>query len=514
MYLFHSVIMGLYPFVSVLEFNWNDVYLSDLLRSLPPAFAVLILLLFVWRLVTPSLMRASAGTTISFLLVLAYGPLTRWWRGDERVPGAGMVDLHFQSKEIVTLVILAASLALLAMVLRRIGESAVRSIVTLLNYFAIVLAVMSLGSILQKSWRESSLKFPPVPVAGEVHFSESTPRPDIYYIILDGFAGENVLRKIYGLEPVLADQLRSSGFYIAREARSNYFRTNYSLVSSLNMSYLHPPLVPESIPRMGFSYLRERLQHNAVRQILEGAGYTTVGFETGYRTTEWRDASRYAGLTEWNRVIATSASYVQLPFIREVISRRLHEMHRERTEQIFPRLLEEARTPGPKFVFAHVMAPHPPFVFEEDGSLYLSNKVFTLGDGDDYGGAADYRARYRAQAAYISKRVAAFAEELLSRDPGAYVVIQGDHGPGLQFDRSSLEATDVEERFSILNAVFFPGHDYTGMYPAISPVNTFRVILNRLTGANLPLLPDQSFFAEAGAPFSFIDVTSRLKHEQ
>lgn len=513
MYLFHSVIVGLYPFVSVLEFNWNDVYIAELAGSLPVAIAVWVVLLLVWRSLTTSLSRAGIGVTITYLLILAYGPLARWWRGDRRVPGAGMVDLHFQSKEVVSLFILALSIAALVMLLRSISESAVRSIVRILNYFAIVLIVMSSGSILQKSWQESSLKYPPLHIADDVRFADSSPRPDIYYIILDGFAGEDMLKKIYGLEPVLANSLRNSGFYVAEKAHSNYFRTNYSLVSSLNMSYLIPPLVPESVSRMGFSYLRERLQHNALRSILEKAGYATVAFETGYRSTEWKDASEYVDLTDWNRVLATSASYVQLPLIREFISHNLHELHRERTEHIFPSLLKTTETPGPKFVFAHLIAPHPPFVYEQDGSLYVSHKVFTLGDGDDYGGEADYIVRYRAQVTYISNRIGSLVYELQKRNPLAYIIIQGDHGPGLHFDRRSLKATDVEERFSILNAYFFPNNDYREMYPGITPVNTFRLILNMLANANLPLLADRSFFAEADAPLSFTDVTDRLENE-
>ena len=48
---------------------------------------------------------------------------------------------------------------------------------------------------------------------------------------------------------------------------------------------------------------------------------------------------------------------------------------------------------------------------------------------------------------------------------------------------------------SILNAYYFPGGRYEGLYQDISPVNSFRVVLNTFFGAKLPLLPDRSFFS-------------------
>jgi hypothetical protein len=48
----------------------------------------------------------------------------------------------------------------------------------------------------------------------------------------------------------------------------------------------------------------------------------------------------------------------------------------------------------------------------------------------------------------------------------------------------------------ILNAYFFPGKQAKDLlYPTISPVNTFRVVLNSYFGERLPLLDDKSYYA-------------------
>ena len=56
--------------------------------------------------------------------------------------------------------------------------------------------------------------------------------PNIFYIIVDGYAGEEILRDIYGLD--IADFLsflHHEGFYVASKSRSNYSQTHLSLVS-------------------------------------------------------------------------------------------------------------------------------------------------------------------------------------------------------------------------------------------------------------------------------------------
>jgi len=53
----------------------------------------------------------------------------------------------------------------------------------------------------------------------------------------------------------------------------------------------------------------------------------------------------------------------------------------------------------------------------------------------------------------------------------------------------------------ILNAYYLPDGGSEAIYPAISPVNTFRTIFNRYFGGNLPLLEDRSYFSPVDDPF-------------
>jgi hypothetical protein len=70
-------------------------------------------------------------------------------------------------------------------------------------------------------------------------------KPDIYYIILDGYARADVLSNLYGYDNSdFIKPLEQRGFNMASQSRSNYPRTLLSLASSLNMKYLEPVSEP------------------------------------------------------------------------------------------------------------------------------------------------------------------------------------------------------------------------------------------------------------------------------
>jgi hypothetical protein len=94
------------------------------------------------------------------------------------------------------------------------------------------------------------------------------------------------------------------------------------------------------------------------------------------------------------------------------------------------------------------------------------------------------------------------------------IVLQGDHGPDAFFNPSDLDRVTsiaLQERFAILNAYHLPNGGSELLYPKISPVNTFRIILKYYFAAPLDTLDDRSYLQAAGHPYDFIDVTDRSK---
>ena len=329
--------------------------------------------------------------------------------------------------------------------------------------------------------------------------------PDIYYIILDGYGRSDILKNEYKYDNSdFLNGLRDLGFIIADCAQSNYAQTQLSLASSLNFNYidaLSNRFVPGSDDRTGLDAF---IHHGLVRQSLEKAGYTTVAFATGFLATELSDADYFLGpqrsLGELNEfeslLMETTFARLLQDGNRFGMQNSGSELYRERTLFALDKLDKLSYIKGPKFVFVHLVIPHPPYVFGPTGGPVEPADVGTTKTQQ---GAS----HYRDQAIYISSRMSEIVPKIIANSTTPpIIVIQGDHGPTV--------ASSPRSRMSNLNVYFLPGAD-TALYSTITPVNTFRVIFNKYFGQNLQLLNDVSLYSDYEDPFNFKVIPNSCK---
>lgn len=361
--------------------------------------------------------------------------------------------------------------------------------------------------------------------------------PDLYYIVLDGYGRADILDVYYKFDnTAFLDTLTSLGFYVADQSRSNYNQTILSLASSLNMSYVQDLTVSGGDGVRSRAILADRLRHSQLRAFLSQRGYRTVAFETGYAQVDIRDADVFRGpetdpgitynpltsghLTPFESLLLSSTALrtvLDLDVLRQRLealsaSEAQYQLHRMRVRYTLGSLGRVAELPGPSFVFAHIISPHPPFVFDSDGDAVLNRGAFSLADADKFGGSTEeYVAGYRAQLQYVNSLVEQTIREILSKSEfPPIIVLQGDHGPGAHMVWDAPEESILEERMAILSAFYFPDRNYEALYPSISPVNSFRVILTTYFGEELELLPDVSYFSSWDRPLDLLEVKKEV----
>jgi hypothetical protein len=329
--------------------------------------------------------------------------------------------------------------------------------------------------------------------------------PDIYYIILDGYGRSDILKNEYSFDNShFLNTLRDLGFYVAECSQSNYAQTQMSLASSLNFNYidaLSDRFVPGSDDRTGLDAL---IHHGAVRESLEKAGYQTVAFATGFLATELRDADYFLG-PEYSQGRLNEFEYLlmETTFARLLqdgnrfgMQNSGSELFRERTLFALDKLDKLSYIPGPKFVFVHLIVPHPPYVFGPTGGPVEPAEVGTTKTQE---GAA----HYRDQVIYINSRMIEIVPKIIANSSRLPIIlIQGDHGPTV--------ASSPRSRMSNLNAYFLPGVN-APIYPTITPVNTFRIIFNNYFGQQLELLDDVSLYSDYTDPFNFKVIQNTCK---
>lgn len=168
----------------------------------------------------------------------------------------------------------------------------------------------------------------------------------------------------------------------------------------------------------------------------------------------------------------------------------------------------------PAFFFAHITCPHPPFLFRPDGRSKPCEDI-NFSDGAAYIGMTsdEYKNGYIDQIQYVNMKTTQLISELLSRTRKRPIIIilQSDHGPGSELHWDNATKTNQKERMAILNAIYYSDGEIANLNNDISPVNTFRNILNHLCGGSLSIQANHSYFSTLKARYDFIDVTERLK---
>jgi len=352
------------------------------------------------------------------------------------------------------------------------------------------------------------------------NLSAPFPEPDIYYIILDGYPRSNILKEFFGYDNHrFTTYLQERGFIVPTDNHSNYGKTAASLPSTLNMDYVDS--FAPGLQDSHFGWLMVPfLNHSRTSAILESQGYKILYLSTWSVTDDLPNTfSRPYPimLNDYERYFLgiTPLRYAQ-PLLKNIASVPTYETHRRMIIYFMESLRKIPQTPGPKFIFAHVTAPHPPFVFDRNGNPTKLSGSFEMNDADEFGPArADYQKGYVEQVQYLNSQIQTIVDTILkqSKTP-PIIIIQADHGSGLLTDFSSVTNTCVRERFSPFAAYYLPGKDKNVIPPDISSVNIFRIIFNQYFHANLPLLENkQYYYRDKIYLYRFVDVTSRVNEQ-
>jgi hypothetical protein len=140
-----------------------------------------------------------------------------------------------------------------------------------------------------------------------------------------------------------------------------------------------------------------------------------------------------------------------------------------------PQLITDSATP--KLCFIHIVAPHPPYIFDRNGNMRTKHQFAEH--------SWEPKEYYVDQLIYVNNQIDALLTQLISVNKNAVVVIESDHGPWI----SAPTRKDVfEARSQILYSYYAPQN--IKIPQRTSSVNTFRYLLNGLFGCKLDTLPD------------------------
>jgi hypothetical protein len=402
-----------------------------------------------------------------------------------------------------------------------VGVYAVRArgsldrVTTALNAFSLVLIAISLVTILPAETSRAVRASEAEPTTGETLAAATRlPDRDIYFLVFDRYGSDWAIEQRFGIENDLYPDLEAAGLQVIPGARANYRATDFSLASILSMQTLDD--LTQSVGRDSGDRTpaRERIGDHEVGRFLRANGYRYVHLGAWYEPTFSNpiadEVRRWGKTTELEQVLRESTA---LPALERLVGSAPEDTpfrNRHRNEALFQfRQIESlAEEPGPKFVFAHVLLPHPPYGFDADGAIVLSateEAAIAAGREGDL---------YAEQLAFTNERIREIVATLLDRpaDEQPIIILTADEGPFLCGHVDCIDGSPETygTRFGTLRAYYLPGLDYE--VPADDTgVNIFRMLFREYFGADLPDLPNRSYdWPDNDHLYDFRDVTDEL----
>lgn len=469
---FYPILISIFPILSLAGSNPNYVQsFALLIRSLIISGLISLLLIFLASLFAKNFEKGAMIASIIILTFISYGHLYLF-----------LLSLGiFQPRHsFVAIILILLNIFLISLIItKKTFDGQINRFSFLVSGLLVIMAIIPL---LKNGMLFPNKKESPDNSRSSMGISTNEEiKPDIYLIILDSYTRSDILSDAFSFDnSEFIAELDQMGFYIGVCSQSNYPTTRYSVSSVFNMDYLDKGnLFP--------------LSKTPLIKILREAGYSIITFknrsEGHFDLGEDRLLSRQSplylkpyemeGINEFEaELIQTNGLkiFYDMPQLFPWVNLREVEFeeHFLQTKYILQELPNLANLAGPKFVFAHLLIPHEPYIFSPNG---------------DYKFEPDKKQGYRNSVNYINSEIPKILDQIIKNSINPPVIIlMGDHG-------ADLEGGSAGQRLSILNAYFVNSKTKEFLSQESTPINSFRAVLNGYFDTQYQILPNKSYNA-------------------
>ena len=525
----HPILFSLLPTIILYSHNKNEVLPSIVFIPIIYSFLFMAVSWFIFLLLFKKVIKTSIFTSIWTILFFSYGHIYLF------LSGQGLFNLIPVGLNTILFALYFLILGISFVMIFRTNKKLI-ILNNLFNTVAITLFILNLFMIVpfevKRAIAYTRLKkyITQNKINVTVKNTDKNSYPDIYYFVFDRYANQNILLKYFDFDnSQLVDFLNKNNFYVGEKSSANYPATFLSLSSSLNMKYLN---FLENI--LGRNYSGRAiiysllLQNNEVVSFLKERGYKYIHIGSSYPPTKFNkladeNYNKFLNYDEfqlflyentlWNTIsekIFSKRIYLGVHFLNKVIDNLPYRI------KIIDKQISSK---GPKFVFAHLLLPHRPFLFSKDCEPLDFESVRKITDEEGY----------INQLICANKEIKNIVEKIKKKSKrSAVIIFQSDEGPYLPnkyfINGQNIKINNKESYLIhslILNAYYLPDKkiaqtnaDYlnVGLYENFTPVNSFRLIFNYYFGTNFKILEDKNFiFKNNNYPYNFIEITKDLK---
>jgi hypothetical protein len=474
------LLVAAYPLLFLYGHNAANLQLNSLVMPLGLSLLAAALAYGLFYLFQRKAVSASLSAVAFLLFYYFYGTIYQLLVSPDKFP-----VYHF-----VLLPVVIALAFYAGYFISKIKPAAAAIAQKTLLFLSLVLVTFNVAVvILPVELQRVHLKQDPSPVSSAATIVNNNQKyPDIYYVIFDEYERLDIMSSYFHDDTV--DQfnafLKQNHFFVVTNTRAPTINTQTEMSSRLNLQQYNE--------KSDVKVTLAAINDNKVMQVVKSYGYKTAALDMAFPniTADYRinyDPSQVAGMAvdEFRQTFLGDTmfnafmGYFQDTDISEAKQRDLIMYTLDQTTNMSNMLQ------SPKFVYAHVLLPHMPFIFDRYGNL--------LPPQDNY----DWH-YYLGQHQYTTTVMEDLITKLLAnadpRNPPV-IIIQSDHGARNMIRRSKdnilmdgyLENYPIDNAYDNFNAMYLPGIDPSTLSTSMPPIDTMVLVLNHYLNAGVSLGP-------------------------
>ncbi|MEY4927371.1 MAG: hypothetical protein RI894_1807 [Bacteroidota bacterium] len=294
-------------------------------------------------------------------------------------------------------------------------------------------------------------------------------KPNIYYLILDAYTGAESLRTYWQYDNTsFADSLRNLGFFVTKNAKSNYDYTYYAMASNLNASELNLCAFcePNELYFKSAQNTLALIKESRVPQYFQKQGYKIINyslFDVQNTPKFYSDNDLWVEKNNWDVYLGKTllmALWNNLCRTKSIADEAAEVLYPN--QEIFNQFYTDSlyQQEQPFFLYAHILMPHAPVCFDENG--------------DKIDVALSAEQQYLAQLKYTNKLTLKALKHILKNDKtNPIILLQGDHG--YRFFKALPLNDRRKEAHSIFSAYRVPDVIKQQLNDSIKTINVFRL---------------------------------------
>ena len=523
--IFHPFLVAVFPILIIYSQNIGRVNFEDLILPIILVLIFSIVLYYTLKIILKNPFKSALIVTIILILLFSYGHVY-YLLNDVSINGFDI------GRNLYLIPAFGLALGILIFFTIRAGRvfdnaTSIINVVSIVFIMVAISNVVFVGAEITNYDKDSSqeLFYETRDFSGyfEPHkflISENQELPDVYYLILDEYARNDALLEYHDFSNhELTEFLENKGFHIAKNSFANYPMSVQSIPATMNMNYINFLADEIGTEVRNYKPLNEKnyglYPNNMVIKNFKEMNYKIITFNTFALHLHENPLSdetfchRDKFLLD-NRLVDVLA---RTSIFGYYIERWAEGELRQVTLCAFENFGNAGNVfDEPVFVWAHIMLPHPPWIFGPNGEEITPGKPLLITDNPEFRDSGwEPKIQYVQQVQFANKKTISIVEEILEKDSHSIIIIQGDHGTA--WDIRSNEwvepsKEDVYQRLRNFDAIYFPDEEKReNLDNKRTLINTFRTIFNAYYGSDYELLENKAYWSYNAKPYDYKDVS-------